>query len=279
MYKKKNDAKKIAVAAISLCIVVASLSVFTVMVYNGKRNFNDKLLDTIPMGDVTYSDYVSPSNQSLPSETSPSESVSSQDAAGSAESAPNDTSSAATEPVKENFILNPDYKSEFYLVVYKESQTIVAYQKDANGEYTKSFHCMQCSTGAPDTTPTKEGVYRIEQKEKWATLAEKQYGQYGCLISKEENYYISSVPYSKKTAWTMIDGGYENIGKPVSGGGIQLCARDAYWIYFNMPKGTQVNVVNATGPDFKTQSLPKRVKKNGGWDPTDKRANGNPYFD
>ena len=45
-----------------------------------------------------------------------------------------------------------------------------------------------------------------------------------------------------------------------------------------MPKGTQVNVVNREGPQLNIKDLPKRIKKNGGWDPTDKWSKGNPYY-
>ena len=127
-------------------------------------------------------------------------------------------------------------------------------------------------------TLPKEGVYSIQKKEKWVSPADKEYAQYGCLISKEENYYICSASYRKKTAWTMIDGRYESIGTAVTGGSIQLCVRDANWIYVNIPEGTQVNVVNRNGPDLSIKELPKKIKLNGGWDPTDKWARGNPYF-
>ena len=275
MYRKKDESNRITIAGISLCAVALMLIVFTVMVYRGKRSVSEDLGGPVPVADDTQTGKVSETDvQSAPQETVSTDETSS--AESSVESA--DVSSVDTSASEEKDILNPDYKSEFYMVVYTGNQTIVVYQKDESGEYNHTFHYMKCSTGALDTTPTKEGVYTIQKKEKWVTIGEKEFAQYGCLISKENNYYISTVSYSQKKAWTMIDGRYENIGKAATDGSIQLCARDAYWIYLNMPKGTQVHVVNRNCTDLKIKDLPKKLKKNGGWDPTDKWAKGNPYY-
>ena len=166
------------------------------------------------------------------------------------------------------------------MVVYLTSQTIVAYQKDDSGAYTTVSNAMQCSTGKTDTSPTAEGVYTLGKKEKWTKLKDDKHGHYGCLISSSDNKcYISSLSFRQKNAWTMQENAYESLGNPVTAGDIQLCVRDAYWIYTNVPEGTQINVVNKSGPDVKLAELPVKLKKNGGWDPTDKWAKGNPYFD
>lgn len=274
MYKNNIDSKRIKIAAASLCTVAVALIIFTVMVYNDKRSasdeFNDFFDDTTnsQYDNVTLSDISTSSQDEMSSEETDSGEASSDNEA---------VSSDASDDSVENDILNPDNKSEYYIVVYTGNQRIVVYQKDKNGKYSHKFHLMTCSTGA-DETPTKEGVYSIQKKEKWAVIGTKEYAQYGCLISEENNYYICSISYSKKNAWTLKSGVYDNIGKAVTGGSIQLCTRDAYWIYDNMPTGTQINVVNRDGPDDKIKDLPKSVKKNAGWDPTDKWSKGNPYF-
>lgn len=295
MNGNKNESKKTAISVILLCVVVLMLSVFTVLVYRGKRltadEFKNDRVRPVTSA-VSQSDQASPSDKAVTSQPVASSETSSVDDVSS--TAPEAVSSEAvsseavssetvsSEPKKDtatkNDILNPDYKSDFYMVVYVENQEIVIYKKGDNGKYIHRFHALKCSTGAPDTTPTKEGVYKIGEKEKWVELKDGEFGQYCCQLSKEDNYYFSSIPFSKKDPSTMIDGGYENIGTAVSGGGIQLCSRDAYWIYLNMPKGTQVRVVNKAGPEVKFQSRPKRKSQNGNWDPTDKRAEGNPYF-
>ena len=271
MYRNNNDSKKIAIAAVSLCGVVFALAVFTVIVYNGKRSVSDNADDPLAMrGNGTETDYVSQSDIS----DSDNNNVSPADIAAT------DVSSAEPETNKNVDILNPDYKSDYYLVVYIGSQTVVAYQKEDSGEYTKLANALQCSTGAKDTSPTAEGVYVIEKKEKWTKLKDNHFGHYNCLMTSSDNScHISSLSYSQKSAWMMLDKVYENLGTPVTAGDIQLCIRDAYWIYTNVPEGTQVNVVNKNGPDSKLAELPKRKKINGGWDPTDKWSKGNPYFD
>ncbi len=275
MYKKNNDSKKIRMAAFALCTVAMLLAVFTVTVYKGKRSTDDGRNHPIPMNVDSQYDPVTDSDMSAVSE----DAVSSQEQISSdVSSAAEDVSSVPTSNNDDNDILDPDNKSEFYMVVYTGNQMIVVYQKDQDGKYTHKFHFMKCSTGAMDTTPTKEGVYRIEKKVRWGELDKKDFAQYCCLISEKNNYFISSISYSKKNAWTLKNGVYDNISKATTGGSIQLCVRDAYWIYNNMPTGTQVNVVNRDGPDVKIKDLPKSVKKNAGWDPTDKWSKGNPYY-
>lgn len=287
MYRKNNDSKKIKIAAFSLFAVALLLVIFTVKVYNNKRLTDDGRKRPVPMNvysnydAVTDSDISSDLQEVLSSEeTVVSDESSENDSVSSVPTAANDSvSSVPTAANYENDILNPDNKSDFYMVVYTGNQMIVVYQKDENGKYTHKFHFLKCSTGATDTTPTAEGVYRIEKKVRWGELRKNDFAQYCCLISEEKNYYISSISYSKKSAWTMKSGVYDNIGKASTDGNIQLCVRDAYWIYNNMPTGTQVNVVNREGPDIKIKALPKSVKKNAGWDPTDKWSKGNPYYE
>lgn len=275
MNRKNDDSKRIKTAAISLCTVAVILVVFTVAVYRSKRSSSGEF-DEQP-GTESYTQQIPVTNSDIPADLQV-ESGSGDTVSSEAVSSAEEVSSATADTSANSDILNPDKKSDYYMVVYTGSQMIVVYQKDDSGEYTHTFHYMKCSTGALDSTPTKEGVYTIEKKERWTKLGDREFVQYSCFISEAENYYISSIPYSQKNAWMMKDGGYENIGKGYTGGNIQLCVRDAYWIYKNMPKGTQINVVNRTGPELKIKDLPKRVKKNGGWDPTDKWSKGNPYF-
>ncbi|MBQ9902873.1 MAG: L,D-transpeptidase [Clostridia bacterium] len=277
MNGSKNDSKRILIALISLCVMVAFLSVFTVTVYRGKRNGNEDLIEEFETGLISEDTTVSKSDLA---ELSSQEEVSSEDNTVSEVSSAADTgtvSDTVADTASENYIINPDNKSEFYMVVFTGNQCVLVYKKNKNGEYKIKFHMMLCSTGAAET-PTKEGVYSITKKEKWIALSDGAFGQYGCALSGEQEYIISSTPFAKKKAWTMLDGGYENIGKAGTKGNIQLCVRDARWIYVNMPVDTQVHVVNAENPDMKELTLPKRKNSNGGWDPTDKWAEGNPYF-
>ena len=274
MDNKNNDSKRIKIAAVSLCAIAVVLVVFTVMVYKEKRLNSDGANEPFAMSDVSQTVFISNSDNLVVSQVPDS----SDEIISSDISSEENVSSVEKESASGDDILNPDFKSNYYMVVYTGSQTIVVYQKDKNNQYTKLYHSMKCSTGNLNSSPTKEGVYSIANKESWVKLGNKEYARYCCLISEKENYYICSVSFSQKKAWTLIDGGYENIGKATTGGNIQLCMRDANWIYNNMPKGTQVNVVNREGPQLNIKDLPKRIKKNGGWDPTDKWSKGNPYY-
>ena len=277
MKSSNTDSKRVGIATVLLCVMVVFLSVFTVMVYHGKRTYNDEPTDDYETGLISEDPGVSQSDVS----SSAASAVSSQDAVVSEVSSAveSDTSSDVSAVAeKSDFIESPDNKSEYYMVVFTGNQFVMVYKKNAKGEYKIKFHMLLCSTGTSEN-PTKEGVYSITGKERWATLSGDRFGQYGCILSGPETYTISSTPFSKNKAWTMLDGGYENIGQANTKGDIQLCVRDARWIYDNMPVGTQVHVVNSDNPDAKSLTLPKRINKNGGWDPTDKWSKGNPYFE
>lgn len=278
-----SNSKRISIAAISLVAVVLLLSVFSVLVYNSKRtpdeDINNELNgNTSNAPIVTQSDVQKVSDGDVSSQ----EPVSSENPV---ESVVSDVSSEVDSKVssdieknKNEYILNPDYKSEYYMVVYTKSQTIMVYQKDKRGGYTVKFKSIKCSTGDLDATPTKEGVYRIEKKERWTKTDDGTYVQFGCLIAQDDGYFISSVPYKEKKASTMINTEYDKIGEACSKGNIQMCVRDARWVYVNMPVGTQLSVVNQEGPDVKNIPSRKTGAKYSGWDPSDKWSKGNPYF-
>ena len=284
MYGSNQNSKRMTVAAISLCAVVLALIVFSVYIYAGKRSMSDDFGEED--GDSTSYPV---SLADLPTDSegvlSPEEQGVSEEPVSSVESVASEVSSEAVSSVaseetkekKTEIIADPDYKSQYYIVVYTGNQSIVVYEKNKKGKYVNRFMILRCSTGASDT-PTKEGVYRIEKKEKWAQLTDNTYGQFGCLISKDSGLYISSTPYTGQKGSKMINEEYDKLGIACTAGGIQLCTRDARWIYINMPVGTQIHVVNADGPDTKAILKRKKADKYSGWDPTDKWSKGNPYF-
>lgn len=172
-------------------------------------------------------------------------------------------------------VKNPDYKSKYYIVVYTGSQSTVVYGKDSTGAYNVIYQCFTCSTGK-SSSPTKAGMYKVKSKYRWRLLVGNVYGQYSSGIGN--NYLFHSVPYNKKTASSLDNAEYNKLGSPASHGCIRLCVRDSKWIYDNVPIGTQVNVVNESGPAG--APIPQRNPDPlyDGWDPSDKWANGNPYF-
>ena len=173
------------------------------------------------------------------------------------------------------YVLSPDYRSKYYIVVFEGSQTTAVYGKDKNGKYSVPVRVMKCSTGRVGRA-TPKGLYSVEVKYRWRLMVGDVYAQYACRF--HGNYLFHSVVYNRKNDASSLDmDSYRALGTRASHGCVRLCVRDAKWIYDNVPKGTQVRVVSAKGPAA-TVSLPalKSGSKYKGWDPTDPLSS-NPY--
>ena len=187
------------------------------------------------------------------------------------ESTPSETSTSATEPVSSQTLISP-YK----IIVYIGTQSVVAYKVNEDGSLGKQVKRFTCSTGAP-STPTSVGEYEIKSKQRWCSLQGSVYGQFCSYIGA--HYLFHSVPYQKKDPSTLENEEYDALGTRASMGCIRMCVRDCKWIYDNMPVGTPVTITNSKGP--RGAGFPKRKKDPiyDGWDPSDRWAKGNPYFD
>lgn len=188
------------------------------------------------------------------------------------------TTAAATTKADDSLImkLQPSArKAKYFIVVYKGSQSVVVYGKDKNEDYTKQVMVFTCSTGKK-SSPTRTGKYHIRAKYRWRWLVGNVYGQYNSSISA--GYLFHSVPYLKQKASTLEDEEYDKLGSPASKGCIRMCVRDCKWIYDNCEVGTDVRIVDDSGPEG--PGVPKRNtdEKYNGWDPSDLWAEGNPYF-
>ncbi len=171
-------------------------------------------------------------------------------------------------------IVNPNYESPYYIVVYAgESQSVAIYTKDAGGKYSVLSRCFTCSTGAPGS-PTRTGQYKIRAKYRWRWLVGDVYGQYSSSISS--SYLFHSVPYFTESENALDMTEYDKLGTQASHGCIRLCVRDTKWIYDNCPIGTQVNIVNKSGPAGAGVPSLNYDSKYKGWDPSDPHKD-NPY--
>ncbi|MBE6758803.1 MAG: L,D-transpeptidase [Ruminococcaceae bacterium] len=171
-------------------------------------------------------------------------------------------------------MVDPNYESPYYIVVYAgKSQSVAIYTKDAGGKYSVLSRCFTCSTGAPET-PTRTGQYKIRAKYRWRWLQGNVYGQYSSSISS--SYLFHSVPYLKESESTLDMNEYDKLGTQASHGCIRLCVRDTKWIYDNCPIGTQVNIVNESGPSGAGVPSLDYGAKYKGWDPSDPHSD-NPY--
>ncbi len=151
----------------------------------------------------------------------------------------------------------------------------MVYGKDDSGNYTRTIKTFTCSTGK-ESSPTRIGTYRIRAKYRWRWLVGGVYGQWCSSISS--SYLFHSVPYYSQDASTLENEEYDKLGRPASKGCIRMCVRDCKWIYDNCPIGTEVNIVNQSGPAG--PGVPRRNTDEAysGWDPSDRWAQGNPYF-
>lgn len=264
---KPNDTTRVLITVAALIAVVILLVVIYVVSYRMKRG--PKTVS--PSDTVSTADTVSPTEMETDATTEPTQTTEETTA----------TTTGYIIDTKKNvneFVRNPDYKSDYYVVVYTLSQSVVTYKKDSNGGYTKLYKRLKCSTGVKDVTPTKEGVYCVVNKFRWYRLMGGVYGQYCCRFSEENGYYFHSIPYKAKDPSTMSNDAYDRLGRSASHGCIRLCARDAKWLYDHIPVGTQVSVVWEKGPyglDVPTRNTDSKYD---GWDPSDKWSAGNPYF-
>ena len=163
----------------------------------------------------------------------------------------------------------------YYLKVNYTANTVTAYKKDNDGNYTVPVRAMVCSTGS--ATPTS-GVYKTLNKYRWRLLIGNSYGQYSTRITGQILFH--SVPYERKSEDTLITKYYDRLGITTSLGCIRLTVADAKWIYDNCPLGTSVEFYASSnpGPLGKPSSL--KITNYGyplnRWDPTDPNAN-NPW--
>lgn len=163
----------------------------------------------------------------------------------------------------------------YWLKVNYTANTVTAYKKDENGNFTIPVRAMICSTGS--ATP-RSGVYRTPQKARWGLLIGNSWGQYCTRITGQILFH--SVPYNKQSPDTLRYDYYDKLGITTSLGCIRLTVADAKWIYDNCPIGTSVEFYSSSNPG--PWGKPTAMKLSGydaplrNWDPTDPDKN-NPW--
>ncbi len=164
---------------------------------------------------------------------------------------------------------------QYLLKVNYTANTVTAYKKDENGNYTVPVKAMVCSTGA--ATPTS-GVYKTQNKYRWKLLIGNSYGQYSTRITGQILFH--SVPYEKQTPDSIITKYYDRLGITTSLGCIRLTVADAKWIYDNCPLGTSVEFYSSSNPGPLGKPSAVKIADAGyplnRWDPTDPDSN-NPW--
>lgn len=167
------------------------------------------------------------------------------------------------------YIREPNYINDYYIVVYVKTQNIVVYGKNTDGGYSVPVMCFYCSSGTT-ADPTKAGLYSITKQFRWKELMGGVYGQYSSLFSK--GYLFHSVPYSTDDPSTLNENSFKKLGERASHGCVRLCVRDVKWIYDNCDIGTQVLVIYEEKPE-NIEPIPIPELNDDpiydGWDPTD----------
>lgn len=163
----------------------------------------------------------------------------------------------------------------FYIKVNYEANVVTIYIKDEEGNYTRPYKVMLCSTG---TATPKSGVYKTSDKGKWGMMVGRVWAQYYTRITGQILFH--SVPYTKKSANTLEYWEYDKLGTTASAGCVRLTVKDSKWIYDNCKPGTQVEFYADPdpGPLGKPEAtlISNADEKLRGWDPTDIDPN-NPW--
>ncbi len=166
--------------------------------------------------------------------------------------------------------------SPYLFKVNRKQNLVIAYAKDANGDYTVPYKAMVCSVGIDDKTPT--GTFSTTgDKYDWRLLSGNVYGQYATRINGP--YLFHSVPYATKSKSDLEYEEYNKLGEAASLGCIRLSVEDAKWVQENCPKGTTVVIYDSDEKEPLERPAPIRIDVNDSrrvWDPTDPDAN-NPW--
>ncbi len=150
---------------------------------------------------------------------------------------------------------------------------IIVYTTDEENNYTVPVKVMICSSGK-QSTPTKNGTYKLKKVERWHRLNGNVYGQYCCRIT--QHYLIHSVFYSQnQNPKTLNVREYNKLGNNASHGCVRVCVADAKWIYEQADKiMVLITDEEETLPLSSPLLLPPIiVNGNKGIDPTDVEVN------
>ena len=166
-------------------------------------------------------------------------------------------------------------KLKYYTEIIRNHNTIIVYELDENGQYTKIAKVFACSTGRNGRTPT--GVFYTSKGAAWGSLMGGVWGQYYTHITS--SILIHSVPYYTKSKDNLEWQEYNKLGNEASAGCIRVNVRDAKWIFDNCPSGMKVKIYDGELPAGIQKPASIRIDENSpyrGWDPTDPDIN-NPW--
>lgn len=163
---------------------------------------------------------------------------------------------------------NQIQENSYYIKVNNQANVVTIYTKDSNGEFTKPYRAMICSTG---THTPKTGKYPIQTKWEWGALQHNVYGHYVTKITG--NILFHSVPYEKYGRLDSLQfEEFDKLGTSASLGCVRLQIVDTKWIFDNIPTGTTVEFYSDEDPGPLGKPYAPKISNNvecRGWDPTD----------
>jgi len=153
----------------------------------------------------------------------------------------------------------------YKLIVDITWQVVMAFKKDANGEYTVPVRYMLCSTGSPALGNTRIGTFPLKEcRLRFGTFAGGDYAaQYWTLIVSRT--YFHSVVYrggkkGKKDLNSLYVDKYLKLGSRDSHGCVRLPVPDARWIWYNCAYGTEVEIRQGSKSDQQTKAIREQLK-------------------
>ena len=171
--------------------------------------------------------------------------------------------------------------SPYYVRVNTSANCVTIYARGDDGEYSRPIKAMICSTG-PYTPPCgkyPKNLYKITgARWEWQPLQQGVCGHYTTQIVG--NILFHSVPYTEMYNPASLEWWeFDKLGTSASAGCVRLQARDAQWIYSNLPSGTYVEFYQSGDPGPLGKPGAPKISSNErcrNWDPTD--GNGeNPW--
>lgn len=274
--KKKNIKDKVMIVMICI-MIVGAVAGFSTVLYNIFYNNNLKTMktvstneDEIQENDATISVELGEDQEEVIEITEEEKEKIEEE-----ERKQEEEQKKQEEEKKQQEEKNKTANYPYYIKVNYTANTVTAYGKDANGNYTVPVRAMVCSTGK--ATPTS-GVYKTPNKYRWKLLIGNSYGQYSTRITGQILFH--SVPYERQSEDSLITRYYDRLGITTSLGCIRLTVADAKWIYDNCPLGTSVEFYSSSNPGPLGKPSAKKITDYGSplnrWDPTDPNPN-NPW--